>query len=313
MTKILFLSRKRGFGHKKRDDLIAEQLAALDKSLEIVRSGTVSGEKPGLVISDERLDVLAEARAKKIPSVLITNWFPAKAWRSRAGKPSYKTFNKAGLIIFTDHPKVAAAPPFIRPPVFFSGPIIDKARAPRGKRKKKKGPRRILVTAGKTEPVDREFFETAARAFRMMRTKAGMTVLAGGFKGRLSKSAPRGVKIEKYLPDASARYAEYDLVITRGGHTTLWELAFHGVPSISIPRPFYANPCNLGYAMNMEKLGTTKAIPQGFITASSLAYYMDNILSGRTKLRKADPALFGGDASRKAALAILRYFRAGRR
>ncbi len=309
MDKILFFSNKRGFGHVKRDELIAERLKSMDGSFDIKRSGDIFKEKPALVISDEDFSAITEARAKKIPSVLITNWFPVKGWRISGKESYYKVFNKAGLIIFTDISGLVAVPPFIKPPVFFSGPIIDKSR---GEHKAGKGRRTILVTSGKTEPVDREFFETAVLAFKKMRTKAKMVVLAGGFKSRLSKHASQDIKIEKYFPDAVNHYRINDLVITRGGHTTLWELAFHGVPSISIPRPFDSNPCNLSYALNMEKLGTTKVISQSFLTASSLAYYMDNILNGKAGLKKADPAIFKGEAEEKAALAILRYFR-GRR
>ncbi|MFA5316336.1 MAG: glycosyltransferase [Dehalococcoidales bacterium] len=305
MDKILFFSNKRGFGHIKRDELIEKNLKEMDKSLDIRRAGAISGKDTALVISDEEFSAIADASEKKIPSVLITNWFPDKRWLYSKGRPYYKYFNKAGLIIFTDIKNLVEVPSFVKPPVFFSGPIIDKSCAMHNVRRDRCT--RILVTSGKTEPVDREFFETAVAAFRKIRTKAKMVILAGGFKCKLSKYASRDMKIEKYLPDVESLYRASDLVITRGGHTTLWELAFCGVPSISVPRPFYSNPCNLGYALNMEKLGTTKVVPQDFLTASSLAYYMDNILKGKAGIKKASQAIFKEEAGKRAASAILRY------
>ena len=57
----------------------------------------------------------------------------------------------------------------------------------------------------------------------------------------------------------------------------------------------------------MEKLGTTKVVPQDFLTASSLAYYMDNILKGKAGIKKASQAIFKEEAGKRAASAILRY------
>jgi len=66
------------------------------------------------------------------------------------------------------------------------------------------------------------------------------------------------VQFTDYLPNLTQYIAASDLVFTRGGHTTLWEVALHG----AIPHPKFVDPLNEHYANTMQRRGVCAVFPE---------------------------------------------------
>ncbi len=238
--------------------------------------------KPDLIIGDEELAPMTLARLFEIPSVLITDWLPPEdiEWNVQ------DFFSDANVIIFPDIEGSFQIPRNLRHIVRFTGPIVRRSQyslKDRNLMRTKLGIGQekifILVTAGGVRDIDEFFFISSIKAFK----KAGLShgelfLLAGPLSQKLAGFADESIVIRDFVSEIDMYIVASDIVITRGGHTTLWELAFMGVPSISIPRLKKFDSSNLGYAQNMANRGTTKLIREEYLTDSVLAEVIRTIL-----------------------------------
>jgi UDP-N-acetylglucosamine--N-acetylmuramyl-(pentapeptide) pyrophosphoryl-undecaprenol N-acetylglucosamine transferase len=85
-----------------------------------------------------------------------------------------------------------------------------------------------------------------------------------------------------FIQDMKAAYGRADLVLSRAGATTIFELAALGKPSILIPYPYAANQHQETNARSLVRSGGAEMIHQGELNAErltrALAKYMDNPL-----------------------------------
>lgn len=254
----------------------------------------INNEKPRIIISDEELLALPLSRIFNIPSVLITNYFPEE------GSPWLTLFNYADRIIFTDSKEYARTPKTISTGVSFVGPIVLRSSlssADRISLRKTMGLKQkdlvILVSAGGRCEESKILYETAIKAFnRLPISNKRLILLVGNKKEHYLRRGIENCIPKGFLSDVDKYYLISDLVITRGGHTTLWELAYLGVPSISIPFPANVQPFSELQAINMEKRGTTIVIKEENLTVESL-------LNGIAKIHNSEGK---ADEMRKSGL-----------
>lgn len=109
----------------------------------------------------------------------------------------------------------------------------------------------------------------------------------------------RGIKgeIVPFIQDMAAAYGRADLVVSRAGATTIFELAALGKPSILIPYPYAANQHQEINATCLAAGGGAIMIPQRALTGEALAEVLTRYISdpralqamGRAALKMARP------------------------
>jgi UDP-N-acetylglucosamine--N-acetylmuramyl-(pentapeptide) pyrophosphoryl-undecaprenol N-acetylglucosamine transferase len=99
-------------------------------------------------------------------------------------------------------------------------------------------------------------------------------------------------RVEPFIEEMAAVYAEADLVIARAGAATVAELAAVGLPSILIPFPHAAGHQE-DNARELEAAGGARVILQVDLTAEGLAKAVQSLLGDPTALREM------GEAARK--------------
>lgn len=93
----------------------------------------------------------------------------------------------------------------------------------------------------------------------------------------------RGLKgeLKTFIQDMTTAYNRSDLVISRAGASTIFELAALGKPSILIPYPYATNQHQEINARSLVKMGGAEMIRQSELTGVSMARvlikYMDNL------------------------------------
>jgi UDP-N-acetylglucosamine:LPS N-acetylglucosamine transferase len=316
--KVLFFSRGLGMGHATRDVAIAQTLQSLAPDVEVtfasyarglpmlrnagyapidlglppqgqnnqrlLRIGQVIQEqRPHLVVSDEELLALPLARLHGVLPVLITNWLIEE---QRYSEADY--MNSAAVVIFPDFADSFALPTSLHCPVIFVGPIVrpflhslqerDEIRATLGVGKET---RVLCVITGGNLPDDLHFVEASLAAFQALDRDSHLIMLAGELKETIAAKMAHSARIilEDYAFDADQYVIASDLVVCRGGHNTLWELARLGIPSISVPPSPQVNLVGMVYAENMERRGTTVTIKEPDLTPERLHQAITDILS----------------------------------
>jgi len=307
---VLFFTRGLGIGHATRDVAILNELseqcpqvrvtiASYARGLPLLRSfgfrpidlglppigannerllriaDLIRRLQPDLVVSDEELLALPIAKLAGIPSVLVTNWLIEEHHFLDA------TFMRsADEIIIPDLPDSFQQPGGLDVATSYVGPIIRPFRHFPGEREElrselgmPKGAMTLCAIAAGSIPGDREFLETCVAMVDLLKQDVLLIVLAGELKAEMEALArsDRRLRIHDFAFDLDALMVASDLVICRGGHNTLWELAALGLPSISIPPKRANNPMADVYARNMAQRGTTIIIDEDELTPQKLA------------------------------------------
>ncbi len=92
----------------------------------------------------------------------------------------------------------------------------------------------------------------------------------------------RGIKVDlsPFITDMASAYNAADLVISRAGASSIFELAALHKPSVLIPYPYAANQHQMANAMSLSRIGGAEVIDQHDLSGSGLARviikYMDN-------------------------------------
>lgn len=250
----------------------------------IIKIGSIIKEcEPNLIVSDEVFMALPLAKLFNIPTFLITHWFFEAIDRKNPIIPFVKNSNH---IIFTDISDFHTVPPDLKVPVSFVGPIIRKweySQRDRSNVRKQLGidtdDRVILVTTGGRHSQRIALFETAIEAFEKLELpKSSLLLLAGQLYQHYSERFEnnRKVIVKDYDWKIDKLIIASDLVICAGTFTTLWELAFLGIPSISIPDAH--NPVDNMHAKNMAKLNITIVVEPKTLNPDALIRKIDVIL-----------------------------------
>jgi len=198
--------------------------------------------KPNLVVTDEVFIALHITKGLKIPSILITHWF----FETFSGEhPIIPAVKKANHVIFVDTPEFHNIPPDYNVHLTFVGPVIrefeynlkdrNKARNELGIDKKDKV---ILVTPGGRHEERSKLLELSIEVFKELnRENMKLILLTGGLYEDYRKRFADDDRI--IVKDFDWRIERLmvasDLAICKGTFMTTWELAYLGIPSISIP------------------------------------------------------------------------------
>ncbi|MCW3795138.1 hypothetical protein OM416_26400 [Paenibacillus sp. LS1] len=325
--KILIISRGNGFGHAKRDLLVAKQLMQLNHEviiasyssgfqylrmvypgdlidLELPSAGSsalrigklldlIRRTQPDGMVVDEELIVLPIGQSLGIPTCFITNWLE--------DEPETLGFlQMANQIAIVDVRQNWMFPVHdsLQEKLCFVGPVIDVPEPARTKEKK------IIITSGSPTIVDVPFFTKTIAAL-----KGNPDYVKLVYSGTLTKSLQRlGDESTHFITDPGSFIDEVrnsSLVVCRGGHTTLWELASLGVPAIAIPRREEVNPSNIVYAKQMGERGYIRWLQETDLDSDLLASYSNQILSGQEQLETYD---YDGTAVDQLVSSILDCF-----
>ena len=106
----------------------------------------------------------------------------------------------------------------------------------------------------------------------------------------------------------SALMSAASLVITRAGSTTLFEIAYHGKPSIVIPIPEDISRDQLTNAYAYARTGAASVIEEHNLTQNLLAQEINTIISNPEQIEamsKAAKETFIGDAATKIASTLI--------
>jgi len=95
---------------------------------------------------------------------------------------------------------------------------------------------------------------------------------------------PQGIDIRVYIEDMSAVMAQADLILCRGGGTTVAELISLEKPAIIIPSPYVANNEQEHNAKQVEKAGGARIIHEKGITAQILYDEIISLLTSKDEL-----------------------------
>ncbi|MBN1695182.1 hypothetical protein JW879_07275 [candidate division WOR-3 bacterium] len=247
--------------------------------------------KPNLVVADEVFIALHITKALKIPSILITHWFFETFSEKHPIIPAVK---KANHVIFVDTPEFHSIPFDFGVPLTFVGPVIkefdytlkdrNKARDELGIERKDKV---ILVTTGGRHKDRNKLLEISIEVFKELQGKNLKLILLTGdlleeYKKKFGDDD--SIIIKDYDWKMDRLMVASDLVICKGTFMTTWELAYLGVPSISVPD--LSNPVDQVHTYRMAENDLTIRIDPRKLNKSVLLEAVKKELN--SKVRNAE-------------------------
>jgi len=178
-----------------------------------------------------------------------------------------RPFFKSGSVLLTGNP--------VRRELFSRSGIM----------RKKKGSFTILVVGGSqgAQAVNEKFAE--ALEYLTARGKPPEVIHQTGetdYNRAVEDYRKKGIKgeLSPFIKDMSSAYERADLVVSRAGATTIFELAALGKPSVLIPYPYAADGHQEINARSLVRVGGAEMILQDKLTGKGLACvlmkYMDD-------------------------------------
>ncbi len=161
-------------------------------------------------------------------------------------------------------------------PLVLSGnPVRRELIAPRGKADKKDAHFTILVIGGSqgARAINEKFVLTLEYLNRNGRTPQVIHQTGEmDYERVVQDYQDRGLEGElvPFIQDMAKAYGRADLVVSRAGATTIFELAFLGKPSILIPYPFATNQHQEMNARSLVQTGGAEMIHQKYLTGEAL-------------------------------------------
>jgi len=244
--------------------------------------------KPDLVVSDEVFIVLHITKALKIPSVLITHWFFETFSKNH---PMIPVVKKANHVIFVDTPEFHTIPFDFNVHLTCVGPVIRKFDYTLKDRKRARREleiglkdKVILVTPGGRHKNRSELLEICFRAFKDLKdNNLKLIILSGELCEEYSKryEVDKRVIVKDFDWKMDRLIVASDLVICKGTFMTTWEIAYLGVPSISIPDTGHIDQFHVN---RMAAHGfTTKIDPRKLSKKVLLEKIKENLYNGVKK------------------------------
>jgi UDP-N-acetylglucosamine--N-acetylmuramyl-(pentapeptide) pyrophosphoryl-undecaprenol N-acetylglucosamine transferase len=144
-------------------------------------------------------------------------------------------------------------------------------------------------------------FNLESRMFNHIHATGGGEVMAAALKKRLHDRMsldviPRWIDIRAYIDDMPSVMAASDLILCRGGASTLAELAFMAKPAVIVPSPNVTNNHQEKNAQQLRKLGGAVVIDEKTCTGELLYKTVGDLLMNKPKLAAMS------DAMKKAAV-----------
>jgi uncharacterized protein (TIGR00661 family) len=247
--------------------------------------------KPDLVVSDEVFIVLHITKGLKIPCILIMHWFFESFNEKHPIIPAVK---KADHVIFVDTPEFHTIPLDFNVHLTFVGPVIrefeytlkdkDKARDELGIEGKDNV---ILVTPGGRARDRSKLLELSVEVFKELGNKNLKLILLTGelYKEYREKiKNENGIIVKDFDWEMDRLMVASDLVICKGTFSTTWELAYLGIPSISVPD--LDNPIDQIHVNKMDEYNLTRRIDPRKLSKEVLLENVKELLGSRKKRRK---------------------------
>jgi UDP-N-acetylglucosamine--N-acetylmuramyl-(pentapeptide) pyrophosphoryl-undecaprenol N-acetylglucosamine transferase len=102
-------------------------------------------------------------------------------------------------------------------------------------------------------------------------------------------------EIVPFIEDMKSAYEYADIVISRAGATTLFELAAAGKPSILVPYPYAANQHQKTNAMSLVQMGGAEMVEENDLSGEMLGRLIMKYVTDRSALK-----VMGGQAKKMA-------------
>jgi UDP-N-acetylglucosamine--N-acetylmuramyl-(pentapeptide) pyrophosphoryl-undecaprenol N-acetylglucosamine transferase len=255
--------------------------------------------KPGLVVSDSRLSSVMAAWLCGVPRVLIINQLRISLPPVAGGLRSpIERISAELLALAWDRSQVILAPD-LPPPYTLSEQQLWNVKVAEGKLKYVG----FLMKAKEVSDEERSSIRARFAAGRKLvfaqisgpsNSRSGLLLLirkiAPLLPGEVSLVVsfgdpggdPRpqfldGLTLFEWCPIKEELMASSDLVIARGGHTTIAEAMTRGKPGLFIPIPYHGE--QWGNAMKAQKLGFARALNPLTVTPRQAASAVQEVLS----------------------------------
>lgn len=271
--------------------------------------------KPDLIISDEVFIVLHITKGLKIPSILITHWFFETYNKKHPIIPAVK---KANHVILVDTPLFHTIPYEFNVHLTFVGPLIRDFKYSLEDKKKARdelgismNEKVILVTPGGRSKDRDSLLEVSVEAFKDLKYSNMRLILLTGelYKDYRERFADEdNIIVKDFDWKIDRLMVASDLVICKGTFSTTWELAYLGVPSVSIAD--INNPIDQIHVNRMDKNNLTLRIDPRRLNKSCLLENIKRIFESkeiREELLEARKRYFNGKGQKEAAEEI-NYF-----
>jgi uncharacterized protein (TIGR00661 family) len=271
--------------------------------------------KPDLVVTDEVFIALHITKGLRIPSILITHWFFESFNKKHPMIPAVK---KANYVIFVDTPEFHTIPFDFNVHITFVGPVIrefeytlkdkKKARDELGIDNKDKV---ILVTPGGRYRDRNKLLELSTEVFKELDDDNIKLILLTGelYKDYSEKFKNENrIIVKDYDWNMDRLMVASDIAICKGTFSTTWELAYLGIPSISVPD--LDNPIDQIHVNKMDKYNITLRMDPRKLNKSTLLRKVKELINSeekRKKMSKAAKKLVDGRGQKEAAEEI-NYF-----
>ena len=135
-----------------------------------------------------------------------------------------------------------------------------------------------------------------SRLFNHIHATGGGEDMTAALKKRIHDrtsldNIPRWIDIRTYIDDMPAVMAAADLVLCRGGASTLAELAFMGKPAVIVPSPNVTNNHQEKNAQQLKKLGGAVVLDEKTCTGELMYQTVANLLMNKDKLAEMSDAM----------------------
>jgi UDP:flavonoid glycosyltransferase YjiC (YdhE family) len=286
--------------------------------------------KPKLVVSDSRLSSVVAAWVCGIPSVLIINQLRISLPPVAGGLRSPIEKISAELLALGWERSRTILAPDLPPPYTISEQQLWNVKVAAGKLKyvgflmRAKGvsdearsatrsrfaPGRKLVFAQISGP-------RSSRVGMLLLVRKMAPLLGDGislvvsFGDPLGHSRPQsldGFTLFEWCPIKDELMASADLVIARGGHTTIAEVMMRGCPGLFLPIPYHGE--QWGNAAKAAKLGFAKELNPLTVTPRIMASSVSEVLADDSYKRRAEHLrrVAKGNDGLSNTLAVIREF-----
>ena len=270
---------------------------------ELYYTGVLS---PDIVISDSRLSSSIAAIVRGIPNVLVINQLliilPLSEKRGEKIKKAKgfvervllelmaEVWKKSNKIIIPDFP-----PPYtiskqnlifnddLTNKVVFTGPLILKypnelpSREELRERLGLKDTQLILVSPSGTKSEKRSLANKLISLFKEINVNAHVIISYGDVSSHEeTRKVNEKITVTPWLSNKYELLKAADLLICHGGHTTLAEGMYYGVPMLIIPSKSHTE--RLGNAQSIAELGIGKLLVQEELTPKTLKEAIVEIL-----------------------------------
>jgi UDP-N-acetylglucosamine--N-acetylmuramyl-(pentapeptide) pyrophosphoryl-undecaprenol N-acetylglucosamine transferase len=263
--------------------------------------------KPKLAVSDSRLSTVLAAWLLGLPSILVINQLRISLPPVAGGlRTPIEKVSAELLALAWDRTEVIVAPD-LPPPYTISEQQLWSVRVAAGKvryvgflMKLKEvspeaqsrvrqtfAPGKKLVFAQISGPKSSRpgLLFLIRRAATMLGNDVSLVASYGDPYGDPRPQPLDGLTLFEWCPIKDELMASSDLIIARGGHTTIAEVMRRGNPGIFVPIPYHGE--QWGNAVKAEKLGFAKLVNPLTITPRVMASYVTQVLGDSSYKRRA--------------------------